>query len=263
MTEETSHSMRHLPLNSVQNMRDLGGYRTHDKNKTQWRRFLRSASMHELTDADQNKLIDFGVASIVDLRSEQNIEDEPNVFANSEKVTYHHHDLWGDRLENFQSAETSINQAEKLADLYRTGLFNCIETIGEIMIVLAGSGDCVSVFHCVAGKDRTGLISALLLGIAGVPEETIAKDFALTEHYLDSPGRDHTETDPLAIPPTTVIDPNSDVLPLPVYIHSCLPETMMLTLTYLNDEYGGVEDYVRASGLTDTHIRKLRSKLLD
>jgi len=261
MLTEALDPRRCLALAGARNLRDLGGYSTQDGQTTQWRKFLRSAKLDGLTEVAQKELVDYGVGTVVDLRSPEEIARYPNVFAQSKDVAYHHLDLWGDRVNDFRSSPLSLGQAEKLADLLRTGLTRCDDVIGEIMRTLADAGDDALVFHCGAGKDRTGLISALLLGIAGVPDDTIAVDFALTEKYLDEPYRDHAAEDPLAIPERRDGDPMPE--PLPVYFYSCFPETMLLTLEFLGEEYGGAEGYLRKAGLNNDRIERLRVKLLD
>ncbi len=258
---ETSHPKRHIPLASLQNLRDLGGYSTTDGRKTRWRIFLRSAGMTQLTSDDQQIMLDNGVGAVVDLRSHQNIKDAPSPFADHNDVIYHHFDFWGDSVDDFKSSKTSLTQEEKLADLYRTGFPACEEIIGEIMSTMADAGDHATVFHCAAGKDRTGMVAALLLGLARVPHETITADYALTEKYLDSALRDHANPDPMFMPEED--NPDSSAVPLPLYFHSCLPGTMALTLDFLDEQYGSIEGYVRKIGLSDAQINQLRSKFVE
>jgi len=258
---EIQDPKRHLTFDGAKNMRDLGGYSTKDGRKTQWRRFLRSAKLNDLTETGQRELLDYGVGAVIDLRLPREVDKSPNVFAKSQEVVYHHFDLWGNRMDDFESSPSSPGQAEKLADLYRMGLDRCGGIIGEIVRVLADGGDHATVFHCGAGKDRTGLVAALLLGIVGVPHETIISEFALTADHLEEPNRNHAAPDPTAIVPLT----NASILglALPVYMFSCLPTTMSLALDYLDESYGGAEGYLLANGVTDEHLVRLRSKLLD
>jgi protein-tyrosine phosphatase len=263
MTSETLDPNRHIPLVSVQNLRDLGGYSTTDGRTTRWRRFVRCAGLWNLTDADQQEMLNYGIGAVVDLRSQLDIEKWPNSFAYLEDIAYHHHDLWGDRVADFKSAKSSLTQAEKMADLYRLGFVRCEGIIGEIMGTLADAGDHASLFHCGAGKDRTGMIAALLLGIARVPHQTIAADYGLTDLYLPDPKRDHENPDPMFIPGQEDAIRDPDRAPLPLYMFSCLPGTMLLALEFLDENYGGVDGYVRKIGLSDAQIDRLLSKFLD
>ena len=262
MEKEILDPRRHIALKGAQNVRDLGGYSTADGGKTKWRQFVRCANMHQLTEDDQKILVEFGAGTVIDLRTSSAVERMPNVFAQSNEVVYHNYDFWGDRVNDFEPSPSSLGQAEHLAELYRLAFDRCGGIIGEILTTLANAGDHAAVFHCGAGKDRTGIVAALLLGNAGVPHETIAADFALTERYLDEPNRDHDNPEPLHIP-----NPEAQRLlgwpePLSVYFFSCLPQTMLLALEYLDERYGGVESYLRTVGLSEDLIRRLRTKLL-
>ena len=70
-------------------------------------------------------MVDYGIGAVVDLRMQREIEKSPNPFADSKDVVYHNLDLWGDRVSDFKSSPSSLTQAEKMADLYRTGLVRC------------------------------------------------------------------------------------------------------------------------------------------
>ena len=263
MTDEAQDPRRHIPLDSLQNFRDLGGYKAADGRTTQWRVFTRCAGMHRLTETDQQKMVDYGIGAVVDLRLPREIERSPNPFADYDGMAYHHLDFWGDRVDDFRSSKSSITQAEKLADLYRTGLGRCSGIIAEIVSTLADVGDHAAVFHCGAGKDRTGLIAAMLLGVVGVPHATIAADYALTERYLKDPNRDHDNPDPMFIPESERAKVDAaGAQPLPIYMSSCLPETMLLALEFLDDHYGGVESYLRKAGLSGPHIDRLRTRFM-
>jgi len=264
MEQETLDPRRYISLGSLQNFRDLGGYSTVDGRRTKWKRFTRCAGMGALTATDQKKMVAYGIGIVMDLRQLRELERSPNPFTDYDGVAYYHMDFWGDRVADFKSSKSSLTQAEKMADLYRTGLVRCEEIIGDIIGTLADiEDDCASVFHCGAGKDRTGLIAALLLGIAGVPQETIAADYALTERYLRDPNRDHANPDPLFIPESEKANAGQDRQPLPVYMFSCLPETMRLALAFLDENYGGVEAYVRKIGVTEAQINRLRQRFVE
>jgi protein-tyrosine phosphatase len=216
--------------------------------------------MHALTPEDQQKMVDYGIGVIVDLRQQREIERSPNPFANRDGVAYHHLDLWGDRLGDFKSSRSSLTQAEKMADLYRAGLVRCRDIIGKIISTLADVGDRTTLFHCGAGKDRTGLIAAMLLGAVGVPRDTIAADYALTALYLKEPNRDHDNPDPMFLPDSEKAKADTAYPPLPIYMFSCLPDTMRLALSFIDENYGGIETYLLQAGVTGKQIGRLRSK---
>ena len=235
---------RNFNLGSVQNLRDLGGYSTKEGRKTKWGIFLRSGDMSAMTKDDQAALLRQGIRCVSDLRMAKEIAIAPNVFSDSKKVAFFNHDFWGTRFDNYRSKRKSANPEEKLSDLYCAGLEINGFVMAAVMKTLASS-ERSFVFHCRSGKDRTGLVAALLLVIAGVPDEVVAKDFGLSTTYLNEP--DLTEDD--------LKKPGA-------YQKGSAPETMMLTLEFLRDRYGGVEGYLDDQGVSVSEIESIREKIL-
>jgi protein-tyrosine phosphatase len=260
--DEILDPKRHLALDGAHNVRDLGGYRTHNGGVTCWGRFLRAATMHRLTASDQTALLDYGVRTVVDLRRTAETEVEPNLLAQSDAVAYHHLNMLGDgdlaiestrRYLQFKREDPSFGEnphpAYEIAAGYCGWLDLCQGMIREILETLS-AGPHAALFHCAAGKDRTGVVAALLLGLAGVPEETIVADYSLTarhsiERYRSSPGAD------------------PDIRTWEDYQRRiCPPETMQQVLDHLAESYGGSEQYMREVGLAEARIDRLRDALL-
>ena len=235
---------RNLNLDSVQNLRDLGGYSTKERRKTKWGIFLRSGDMSAMTKDDQAALLRQGIRCVIDLRMAKEIAIAPNVFSDSKKVAFFNHDFWGTRFDDYRSKRKTATPEEKLSDLYCAGLEINGFVMAAVMKTLASSEGSF-VFHCRSGKDRTGLVAALLLVIAGVPDEVVAKDFGLSTTYLNEP--ELTEDD--------LKKPGA-------YQKGSAPETMMLTLDFLRDRYGGVEGYLRDQGVSVSEIESVREKIL-
>ena len=235
---------RNLNLDSVQNLRDLGGYSTKDGRKTKWGVFLRSGDMAAMTEEDQDALLRQGVRCVIDLRMAKEIAIAPNVFSDSKKVAFFNHDFWGTRFDDYRSKRKSATPEEKLSDLYCAGLEINGFVIAAVMKTLA-SGEGGFVFHCRSGKDRTGLVAAILLVIAGVPDEVVVKDFGLSTTYLNEP--ELTEDD--------LKKPGA-------YQKGSAPETMMMTLEFLRDRYDGVEGYLSDQGVSVSEIDSVREKIL-
>ena len=235
---------RNLNLDSVQNLRDLGGYSTKEGRKTKWGIFLRSADMSAMTKDDQAALLRQGIRCVIDLRMAKEIAIAPNVFSDSKKVAFFNHDFWGTRFDDYRSKRKTATPEEKLSDLYCAGLEINGFVMAAVMKTLASSEGSF-VFHCRSGKDRTGLVAAILLVIAGVPDEVVAKDFGLSTTYLNEP--ELTEED--------LRKPGA-------YQKGSAPETMMLTLEFLRDRYGGVEGYLNDQGVSVSEIDSVREKIL-
>ena len=151
---------RNLNLDSVQNLRDLGGYSTKEGRKTKWGVFLRSGDMSAMTKDDQAALLRHGIRCVIDLRMAKEIAIAPNVFSDSKKVAFFNHDFWGTRFDDYRSKRKSATPEGKLSDLYCAGLEINGFVIAAVMKTLA-SGEGGFVFHCRSGKDRTGLVAAI------------------------------------------------------------------------------------------------------
>ena len=117
--------------------------------------------------------------------------------------------------------------------------------MAEIMSTFAQDDRTGFAFHCRSGKDRTGLVAAMLLSIAGVDEDTICADYALTAQFLQHE----------AINPIEANRPGAWQL-------GCDAETMYLTLAYLRDEFGGAVAYLNAQGVSDAELNTIRQKIL-
>jgi protein-tyrosine phosphatase len=141
-----------------------------------------------------------------------------------------------------------------LVDVYRLILDQRQAQLGQALETLAAPGGLPAVVHCTAGKDRTGLIVALVLGLAGVPAATIVEDYALSAQYLvgtyleEARQRAAHNGIPWAWFESQV---------------SCPPEFMQATLQYLDERYGGIPAYVRGLGLSQEQSAYLRHTLVE
>jgi protein-tyrosine phosphatase len=242
----TSEPNRHLPLAGTCNVRDIGGYRTHDGRCTRWRTFFRADSLHRLSPEAQTTLLDHGVRTVIDLRRSDELATAPNVFAASTTVTYRHLSLLGDM-------QSVPDQPRPLLDTYRQMLDERQAQICEILQVLAAPGGLPAVVHCTAGKDRTGVIVALTLGLAGVPETTIVNDYALTAKYLG--GALVEEIRRRALDKGYTWEQYKPLL-------QCPPDFMHATLRHLQERYGGIEAYLRSIGFGRDDLERLRAALV-
>ena len=251
MAGPTPHQ-RHLDVEGTHNMRDIGGYETSGGRRTRWRTLFRSDSLHRLSPTAQTTLLGYGIKTVVDLRTNRELQSEPNVFAHSSAVAYHHLGMVGDETEPMPPE--GLDVAERIAHSYSGMLDRGLEPIGKTLKALAAPDALPALYHCAGGQDRTGLITALLLGIAGVSAQTIAEDYTLTAEYAVNAylGED--------APPGT--DPARYTVEA-YRARNCLPEGMIGTIQYLHEHYGGMEGYARAAGLDNAQIETLRQALVD
>ena len=222
--EKDDYSGRIIRLAGAHNLRDIGGYPTTDGHIVKRGSFYRSGSMHELTRASQMELIKYGVRNVVDLRRKIELKQFPNVFAESSQVNYMHHDLTGD---GYSVPDASVSQ---LVNLYTYLLDFRRRQIIDILGVLASLNGSPVIFHCMAGKDRTGILSAVLLSIARVPLEIIVQDYAMNEWLT------------------------GDLRPR---------DAMVDIVNHIESSYGDIESYVLDGGLTSENLDLLRCALID
>ena len=238
---------RHLDIDGAYNVRDLGGYPTSDGRQTRWKTFVRAASLHALPPASQSALIDYGIRTVIDLRMTRETEEAPNVFAGSSQVTHHHQNMLGDDPVPGDADDTERGEPAKyILAAYRSWLDLRQPQIGRSLATLAEPEARPAIYHCAGGKNRTGVISALLLGIAGVPDDVIAEDYALTARYLLD--RYFAEqASPESNPGNYTWEDYQREF--------CPPDAMLDVLEHVNDRYGGIERYVRTIGLNSARLR--------
>ena len=246
---------RRLDIGGAYNVRDLGGYPAMNGRRTRWKTFIRAASLHRLPRESQDALIGYGIRTVIDLRRTPELEEAPNVFAGSSDVAYLHQNLIGD--EPLAGADDSVETgeaAERILGSYSSWIDLRQPQIRRTLATLADPDSRPALFHCAGGKDRTGVISALLLGIAGVPADVIAEDYALSARYLLE--RYFAEQAPpdLSADDYTLEDYRRDY---------CPPEAMLKVLDYVDERYGGIEPYARTIGLTDGQIDGIRAALVE
>lgn len=169
---------RHIALEGAFNVRDLGGYKTASGGETPWSTFLRADALHELTPADVETLLDMGLSTVIDLRSNLEITYQPSRFAVHDDVSYNHIPLF-DGLAPVDAFKPSAGEFS-LSARYIDAVDTCQPALVKVMHTIANAPEGLVLFNCTAGKDRTGIIAAALLSIAGVSSEDIITDYALT-----------------------------------------------------------------------------------
>jgi protein-tyrosine phosphatase len=245
----TDPRARFVSLEGCVNFRDLGGYPTADGARVRRGCVYRSDALHFMTPADVARVRDaLGVRNVIDLRSTAEVEtDGPGPLA-APPVRRHHLPLFDvDRREVHGE-----HQARALDETYALMLRFARRPVARALELIA-QAEGASVFHCAAGKDRTGVVAAVLLGVLGVPDEHIVADYALTRHALDritarlraSESYQYIFTE---LPPET--------------LHA-EPHTMERLLASVRAEYGDLREYARRAGVGDDVIARLRARALE
>ncbi|WP_225049280.1 tyrosine-protein phosphatase [Lacticaseibacillus kribbianus] len=186
---------RLLPIPDAVNLRELGGYPVAGGRRVQNRRLLRSGSLALMTAADAQQIYDYGVRQVVDLRSDAEQRGWPDVLAPG--VTYHALSIlpFADMAPLPQTLAQYLGamQDPRIAPMaeYSLRMLTDAHAIVQwrtlIDLVLALPEDEVLLFHCAAGKDRTGVAAMILLGLLGASEATIRQDYLLTNAVFEAP----------------------------------------------------------------------------
>ncbi len=246
MQAKTPENRRHLPLTGAYNFRDLGGYRTRAGNMTKWHRFLRADSPHRLSTQDVEKLLDEGMRTVIDMRSVNEVAGAPNPFASLHYVTYHNIELFDHLSPDTMQGGRAQPSDDPLLDFYVTTLATRQAAIRDVLSAIATAPHGTVMFHCTAGKDRTGLISALLLGLADVEEDDIVSDYVQTGPLIRDLVREFLE---IARTNGTDLDRYRRLL-------ACEPDTMRQVVTHIRACYRSVPGFVARIGL-DPELREL------
>ncbi|MCA0756400.1 tyrosine-protein phosphatase [Paenibacillus sp. N4] len=244
MTTSTESNKRLLKLQGAYNVRDIGGYAAAGGQTVQSGRFLRADGLHRLTEYDQDLILGAGVRTVIDLRHARELAEKRNVFNGSERARYYNISL-------INPAAPTGDAIRSLGDMYVNMLDKSGPLLREVFERMAEAEGNGVLFHCAAGKDRTGVVAALLLDLAGVERPVIVADYAETEIHL-SPIMDELRRDrPEQIP--------ADMYEL--FLGS-EPSNMELMLEHLHGVFGGAEKYLISLGLTGEQIAGLKRMLL-
>ncbi|VAW34450.1 hypothetical protein MNBD_CHLOROFLEXI01-5133 [hydrothermal vent metagenome] len=253
---------RLLPLQKGVNIRDAGGYYTQDGQMVRWGKLYRSGSMSRLTAADQAYLQRMGVRLICDLRSVAERDKRPDKLPDDPNLEQRHLPMEsGDRFERLRGVYYVLFRKGAIDHFMLDGYQRVMidgnaHIIGEIFQRLADPDQLPAILHCTAGKDRTGLVNALLLLTLGVPEETVLADYTLSNIFYEE-FRAAIAVDLKQVAPWGIsIDDLQDVLLVKA-------KTLRGALAYLRQNYGSLESYLRdAAGITDETVSQLKAHWL-
>lgn len=227
---------RRYILENIENCRDLGGYPS-KYGYTKFNRFIRCGTVARPTDNDIKILKKINISTVIDLRGDFEAKEQPNDI---DRLTgnFHHISLYELNVAEAKSVKISLGEVyEYIIDNYK-------ENICKILKLIAEAPEGAVMYHCFLGKDRTGILSMLLLSIAGVGEDDIVADYQLTYTYLEK--YIHTHAD-------TLWDTDERM-------HYSLPSTMRETILYVNRHYGSILDYIRLVGVSDNEIENIRKR---
>jgi len=233
---------RFLDFPSLLNARDLGGYPTQDGSETRWGSLVRADDLVQLTPEGVRALAAFGVTTVLDLRWPEETELNPSPVARGPShIGYRHISLLAPTLEEWDALRKPCEK-----EMWKCMVLEQTRSeLKQVLMAIAAAPSGPLLFHCVAGKDRTGLVAALMLTLADVVPEAIAYDYAVSAHCLrEGYLQRFPERDPEEI----------------LEALRCPEEGVHNMLGYL-ESHGGARGYLEDLGLADDEIAHLRARL--
>jgi protein-tyrosine phosphatase len=240
-----------MPLTGAYNFRDLGGYPTDGGGATRWKQLYRSDTLHDLTDTDLATLRELGLKTVIDLRTAVELETVGRDPLLGDDVAYLHLSVIQEAVSTDPVAWPPLADLD-LAFVYLRWLESSPRAFVEALTALGRPESYPGVFHCAAGKDRTGVLAALVLEILGVEKKIIAEDYALTATHLDAiliRQRNNPETARRMIEAPQLFTAES--------------QTMEKFLDDLYETHGGARNWALASGVSAEDIDALTSTLIE
>jgi protein-tyrosine phosphatase len=243
---------RRITLEGPCNFRDLGGYPTALGGQTRWGRLYRSDSMHTITDADVPVLRDLGVRTAIDFRSNVEIDHVGIGPLGDVSITHVHCPTFDGR----RREDTPQFDGRTASEFYALMLDAGAPAYIAAASAITRPDSMPAVFYCMAGKDRTGLFAALVLGLLGVPDDIVIADYALTQEVLVTIGerrvaRERELADRLRW---------NDV---PHDLRGAHAHVMEELLGLMRARWGSWEGYASAVGFPDDVVAALRTDLVD
>lgn len=239
---------RHIPLAGAVNFRDVGGYPTDDGRRVAWRRLFRADSLNRLTPDDHALIRRLGVATVVDLRSTAEVE-EGRFDIEATPVDFHHLPF----MESVPDPEAFVAMPGLLASTYVDMIEEAGDKVAAAIEVLADADRLPAIVHCTAGKDRTGVLVTMVLGLLGVSRELIIEDYALSARAMDALRSRLTERYPDFA--EQIAGVASDA------VFSAAPANIEHLLDAIDERYGSIEAAATAIGVSGATQERLRGAL--
>jgi protein-tyrosine phosphatase len=247
---------RRIQLEAGFNFRDLGGHETAGGRRVRTGVLYRADTLHRLTAADLDVLRGLGLRTVIDLRTRTELERFGRAGLTDDEVAHHHLPM----VDEVRSPEARAREDEptpvQRGELYLRMLEGGGPAVAASLRVLAARDSLPAVFHCTAGKDRTGVLAAVVLGQLGVPDDAIADDYALTEETVEATRAwlDANERDP---------ERAAARASYPAWVWEAPAETMLAFLSKVRDEHGSITDLLLGLGLSPATLDDLAVALLE
>jgi protein-tyrosine phosphatase len=239
---DAADSKRLIPLQGALNVRDLSGLKG-SHGDIPANSFIRTADLGHLTAADRDTLAQRGLTLDVDLRSTDEATKSPDLLAKDPRFKYVRISLLGDLPTDMTHLPPS------LGTLYVQALSNNQQQFRQVFDAIADQKTGAVLYHCSAGKDRTGMITALLLDLAGVPREDIVHNYAISAYYLKPMMASSNMK--------AMVQKNPNM----VALMGTPPDAMEMFLDAVDHQYGGARGYLHKIGVSDAEVAALQTRL--
>jgi protein-tyrosine phosphatase len=243
---------RRIPLERAFNFRDLGGYAVDGGPTVRWGLVYRADGIHRIEGADLARVAALGIRTVLDLRTRGELSDHGRVATEEMNASYHHLPL----LEQVWERDVLVAELDAvdfLAGRYLAMLDQGAASITSALETIGDAERLPLVFHCSAGKDRTGVLAAVLLSVLGVSDDDIAADYALSRTAM----REMTEWVRTERP-----ESYETMAAQPPAFLDAPPLAMRRFLARARTTYGSLAEYVVGAGLATDAVDALRSTLL-
>ena len=239
---------RRIVLEGAVTFRDQGGYPTENGRFVKWRRLFRSDSLHDLTESDVQTITGtLGLTTIVDLRSINSVLEDGRGLLALSGIAYHNYPFLERR--GIEPPTSGSDPGERLTAIYQWILLNAGTLMAQAFNALAQDVNQPALFHCNAGKDRTGVLGATVLSVLGVSREDVVADFLMTNEVIDGilarikkmPGFQDSTRDGI-MAPQSAIEKFLDVM---------------------QREFGGPESYLLRHGVQQETINVFKESMLE
>lgn len=247
-------AQRLMPLQGAWNTRTFAGLQG-SRGPIPASAFVRTSDLGRLTAADRDALAAAGVTLDIDLRTADEQAQSPDLLADDARFAYQRTSLMGTEKMDLQKMMTIF--PDSLGAAYVQWLDHSQPQFKQVFQRIAAERDGTVLFHCTAGKDRTGIIAGLLLDLAGVSRADIVHNYAISAHYLEGQPKDSAMNAQIM----ELIKQNPEIGRKMAGMSGTAPENIELFLTALHQQYGGAEGYLKSIGVSEAEIDQLKLRL--
>jgi protein-tyrosine phosphatase len=253
--DETQLSKRLIQLENSINIRDIGGYTGYQGGKIKWRKVIRSEELAHLSDKDVEFFHDLKLKHVFDFRNESKARRQVDRLPGF--TQYHLHPIFetlGDKTAGIDFTKPGAVDSF-MRNVYHEQTENKAQRFADVLKYLTIPSETPLLYHCTNGKDRTGFMTYLLLGILGVNDETILSDYTLTNLTFDESYQllGNIMSEELGVDNHHLWE-----------FYGVKPDWLKISMDYINGNYGHVEAYLLdQTDMTQTDFEKIRDNLLE